>query len=94
MPETNPLTPEQEAELLFEMCESLRGDDGIEFLCVLDDYVSAANRVYYEKRFFISMYLAARAEGEDETVSAILREIQKGTTPQEIARQLEKGGLR
>jgi hypothetical protein len=88
MPKTKKLTPEQEAEMLFDLYHTEDGKVGYEIGYVLDDYINAASSVYNEKRFFVPMYLDARTEDEGKAVRAILREIQKGTTPEEIASKL------
>lgn len=85
---------EKEAEQLFELMHSEDHRVVYEVGCVLDEFINGAARVYYSKQHFIPMYIEARAEGTDARVSAILRAIKQGVTPQEIARQLEAGTLK
>jgi hypothetical protein len=94
MPRAKRLTPEQEAEMLFNLYHAGNDKATYELGCVMDNYIDPANRAYSDRKLFTLMYLSARAEGKDETVSAILRELQKGATPQEIAARLKKGGAR
>lgn len=94
-----PSRAEQEAETLFDFLARVEhggydGDADYEVLCVLDEYVNGAQRVYASKQFFIPMYAAARAEGSDSRVLAILRHIRKGTPPSDIGRMLAEGSLR
>jgi hypothetical protein len=87
---------EKDAGLLFDVIHAggnNRGEAAFELSCVLDDEIDAANRVYNRREFFILMHLDAIHEGKSDVLSFILRELRKGTDPQEIAKNLDESRI-
>ncbi|HKC62042.1 MAG TPA: hypothetical protein VKB86_00285 [Pyrinomonadaceae bacterium] len=88
-----------EANMLFNLLQKIEGgnhgEPSYEFLCVLDDVIDAASRVYSRREFFVPMYLDAIKEGgQGEVLNFILRELRKGTDPKVIAHWLDEGRRR
>jgi hypothetical protein len=100
-----PSHAEQDADLLLNTMRAggnNAGEPGYEVGCVLDEFLNAANRVYAHRHIFTLMYLDALKDEDRDgfealafaRVKAILRQLKKGVTPAEIARQLKEGSLR